>query len=126
MNFLLSLVVALMMGASTAPTNPVIAEFIEKSQAEIGNTPGAGIAYEETFFGPAVVISQMVPGATKDMLSQLPVDEVKKELIKGMSADKEAKELIQAMKADKVNLIMRMTTQDGGNLDIIVTPGEFK
>ena len=126
MNFLLSLVVTLMMGASTAPTNPVIAEFIEKSQTEAAQS-GLNVAYEESLFGPAIVIGQTLPAQiTKDMLSQVPTDMFKAELLKNFSADPETKELIKAMKAEKVNLILRMLTTDGGNMDIIITPNELK
>lgn len=129
MNILLSLAVSVLLSASAAPTNPVIAQFIEESKAEIANAgaaaQGADVLYEESFLGPAVVMVQPIP-VTKDQLSQLPTGEIKKSLIQEMKSDASSKEFLEALGQEKINFIVRFVTSDGGNLDVICTSADFK
>ena len=129
MNILLSLAVSVLLSASAAPTNPVIAQFIEESKAEIANAgaaaQGADVLYEESFLGPAVVMVQPIP-VPKDQLSQLPTGEIKKSLIQEMKSDASSKEFLEVLGQEKINFILRFVTSDGGNLDVICTSADFK
>lgn len=125
MNFLVSIALSIFMAASATPTNPVIINFIEEGAVEAQKAGMDNpISYEETFLGPAVVITQEVP-APSAQIREIPANMVKPDLIKEMKGDSESRQLIEALKETKTLFIIRMMGNDGQSVDFIISPNEW-
>lgn len=120
MNFVLSFILSLMMGASLTPTNPVIAAFMEEAnlQAASAQEEGTTVTYEKTPNGYAVIIHQGLP-VPSDLFSELPTDELKSEFYEGLITDPDTVDFLNVLKKENVNLILRfVSTVDNKSLDL--------
>lgn len=126
MNFIVSLALAAFMASASTPTNPVLQGFLQEVATEAEK---AGIAnpcsYEETFLGPAIIMTQEVP-VTGDQLDQIPADMVKPQMVQELKNDPESKEFIQALIETNTLFIMRMKATDGKTVDFIITSADLK
>ncbi len=127
MNFLATAAAAIMMLASATPSNPVIAKFLSEAEEQAA---AAGvknpISFEKTLFGTdAIIVTQEVPASSAD-LQQVPTDMMKKQMVDEMKSDKESQDLIQALKDTNTMFILRLVGNDGGNVDIMIMPADFK
>lgn len=116
-----------MMLASATPSNPVIAKFLSEAEEQAA---AAGvknpISFEKTLFGTdAIIVSQEVPASSAD-LQQVPTDMMKKQMVDEMKSDKESQDFIQALKDTNTMFILRLVGNDGGNVDIMIMPADFK
>ena len=51
---------------------------------------------------------------------------MKKQMVDEMKSDKESQDLIQALKDTNTMFILRLVGNDGGNVDIMIMPADFK
>lgn len=122
MNFFLSLIMSLFMAVSATPSNPVIAELLTKVNAD----PAApAVTYESTPTGDALLIIQEVP-VTTAVLQQMPLEQIKPALAAEMkNANGDERALLDELKKDKISIIIRLTANDGGTADVVLTPADF-
>ncbi|MDE5791161.1 MAG: hypothetical protein K2H96_08040 [Muribaculaceae bacterium] len=124
MHYLLSLVIAVMMGVSGAPKNELLNAFYEGMQQEIA-LQGGKMLYEEDANGAAIIVVQPVPNVTKEELS-LSKDELRNEWVNSLKSEDGVDLLIPTLEAENTRLVLRMVTSDGGQIDLEATAQDLK
>lgn len=122
MNLFFSILVSLFMAASSTPTNPVIAELLQKANAQ---SDAPTMIYESNDAGNAIIILQSVP-VSGQQLRQMPIEMVKPAIISEMkNVQGEERALLDELKKDNISLIVRLTATDGTTVDVKFTPADF-
>lgn len=123
LSFLVSIVLSIFMGVAATPTNETISAFIQEANKEAGQEL---VTYEETPFGNAVVFTVNIPGVSAADLQEMPSDMMKQQFVQGLKSDGDSAEFINALVEEKTNIIMRFVSEDGGSLELFVTPADLK
>ncbi len=123
LSFLVSIVLSIFMGAAATPTNETISAFIQEANKEAGQEL---VTYEETPFGNAVVFTVNIPGVSASDLQEVPTDMMKQQFVQGLKSDGDSAEFINALVGENTNIIMRLVSEDGGSVELFVTPADLK
>lgn len=123
LSFLFSIVLSIFMGAAATPTNETISAFIQEANKEAGQEVAT---YEETPFGNAVVFTVNIPGVSTADLQEMPTDMMKQQFVQGLKGDSDSAEFINVLVEENTNIIMRLVCEDGGSVELFVTPADLK